>query len=158
MAVIFRNNKKKRHSLQKIGYKAWIIACLVVNPVMVDNVHYGGSVLGLNDGSFFNLFQMVGARLSMSMSVLGPMVILFVVLLCSEFRSLLSPLLCFNTEVLIISVLLRCFLDEIQDPVQTEHITKTCLYNFDPLKPHFYIVKLRFTGVYIIFLISAKKT
>ena len=27
-------------------------------------------------------------------------------------------------------------------------ITKTCLYNFDPLKPHFYIVKLGFTGVY----------
>ena len=37
------------------------------------------------------------------------------------------------------------------------HITKTCLYNFDPLKPHFYIVKLGFTGVYIIFLISAQK-
>ena len=36
-------------------------------------------------------------------------------------------------------------------------ITKTCLYNFDPLKPHFYIVKLGFTGVYIIFFISAKK-
>ena len=32
-------------------------------------------------------------------------------------------------------------------------IMKTCLYNFDPLKPHFYIVKLGFTGVYIIFLI-----
>ena len=31
------------------------------------------------------------------------------------------------------------------------------LYNFDPLKPHFYIVKLGFTGVYIIFLISAQK-
>ena len=31
-------------------------------------------------------------------------------------------------------------------------ITKTCLYSFDPLKPHFYIVKLGFTGVYIIFL------
>ena len=31
-------------------------------------------------------------------------------------------------------------------------ITKTCLYNFDPLKPHLYIVKLGFTGVYIIFL------
>ena len=30
-------------------------------------------------------------------------------------------------------------------------ITKTYLYNFDPLKPHFYIVKLGFTGVYIIF-------
>ena len=26
-------------------------------------------------------------------------------------------------------------------------ITKTRLYNFDPLKPHFYIVKLEFTGV-----------
>ena len=35
-------------------------------------------------------------------------------------------------------------------------ITKTCLYNFDSLKPHFYIVKLGFTGVYIIFLISAQ--
>ena len=32
-------------------------------------------------------------------------------------------------------------------------ILKTCLYNFDPLKPHFCIVKLGFTGVYIIFLI-----
>ena len=35
-------------------------------------------------------------------------------------------------------------------------ITKTCLYNFDLLKPHFYIVKLGFTGVYIIFLILLK--
>ena len=31
------------------------------------------------------------------------------------------------------------------------------LYNFDPLKSHFYIVKLGFTGVYIIFLIFAQK-
>ena len=35
-------------------------------------------------------------------------------------------------------------------------VTKTCLYNFDPIKPHFYIVKLGFTGVYIIFHISAQ--
>ena len=35
-------------------------------------------------------------------------------------------------------------------------ITKTRLYNFDPLKPHFYIIKLGFTGVYIIILISAQ--
>ena len=35
-------------------------------------------------------------------------------------------------------------------------ITKTCLYNFDPLKPHFDVVKLWFTGVYIIFLILLK--
>ena len=33
---------------------------------------------------------------------------------------------------------------------------KTYLYNFDPIKPLFYIVKLGFTGVYIIFLISAQ--
>ena len=36
-------------------------------------------------------------------------------------------------------------------------ITETFLYNFDPLKPHFYMVKLGFTGVYIIFLISAQR-
>ena len=35
-------------------------------------------------------------------------------------------------------------------------ITKTYLYYFDPLKPHFYIVKLGFTGVYIIFLFLLK--
>ena len=35
-------------------------------------------------------------------------------------------------------------------------ITKIYLYDFDSLKPHFYIPKLRFTGVYIIFLISAQ--
>ena len=34
-------------------------------------------------------------------------------------------------------------------------ITKTHLYNSDPLGLHFYILKLGFTGVYIIFLISA---
>ena len=39
----------------------------------------------------------------------------------------------------------------------TFSIKKTYLYNFDPLKPHFYIVRLGFTGVYIIFLISAQK-
>ena len=36
-------------------------------------------------------------------------------------------------------------------------IRKTCRYNFYPLKPHFYIVKLKFTRVCILFLISAKK-
>ena len=35
-------------------------------------------------------------------------------------------------------------------------ITKTCLYNVDPFKPHLYIVKLGFIGVYIIFLIFAQ--
>ena len=35
-------------------------------------------------------------------------------------------------------------------------ITKTHLYSFDPLKPHCYVVKLGFTGVYIIFLITAQ--
>ena len=38
-----------------------------------------------------------------------------------------------------------------------QYITKTYLYNFNPLKPHFYRVKLGFAGVYIIFLISTQK-
>ena len=44
------------------------------------------------------------------------------------------------------------------DPDQTPRkvIMKTRLYNLDPLKPHFYIVKLGLTGVYTIFLISAQ--
>ena len=36
------------------------------------------------------------------------------------------------------------------------YITKTHLYNADPLQPHFYTGKPGFTGVYIIFLISAQ--
>ena len=40
----------------------------------------------------------------------------------------------------------------------SDTITKTCLYNFDLLKPYFCIVKLGFTGVYITFLTSASKT
>ena len=36
------------------------------------------------------------------------------------------------------------------------YITRTCLYNVDPLEPRFYIVKLGFTGVYIIFLFPLK--
>ena len=36
-------------------------------------------------------------------------------------------------------------------------ITKTYLYDLDPLKPNFYIVKHGFTGLYIIFLISAQQ-
>ena len=42
-------------------------------------------------------------------------------------------------------------------PSITAYITKARLYNFDPIQPEFYIVKLRFTGVYIIFLILVKK-
>ena len=38
------------------------------------------------------------------------------------------------------------------------HITKTCLYKFYPFKPPFYIVKLGFTGVYIIFSYFCSKT
>ena len=41
--------------------------------------------------------------------------------------------------------------------ITQKSIMQMRLYNFDPLKPHFYIVKLGFTGVYIIFFISAQK-
>ena len=40
--------------------------------------------------------------------------------------------------------------------MQVCHHKNMPIYNFDPLKPHFYIVKLAFTGVYIIFLIFAQ--
>ena len=43
-----------------------------------------------------------------------------------------------------------------QDLCCLTYITKTYLYYFDPLKPHFYTVKLGFTGVNLIFLISAQ--
>ena len=57
----------------------------------------------------------------------------------------------------------KCHNHEVQPSLDNtkdefEDITpKTCLYNFDPLKPHFYIIKLGFTGVYIIFLMFAQK-
>ena len=54
------------------------------------------------------------------------------------------------------SYLLQILLGTLRANPSPACITKTCLYNFDPLKPHFYIVKLGFTGVYIIFLISAQ--
>ena len=44
-----------------------------------------------------------------------------------------------------------------QTPHMEPFLSKRRLYNFEPLKPHFYIVKLRFTGVYIIFRISSHR-
>ena len=38
-----------------------------------------------------------------------------------------------------------------------QYITKTCLYNGDPLKLHFYVVKLRYTGYILFFLFLLKK-
>ena len=47
------------------------------------------------------------------------------------------------------------FYDDL-DSMISATIMKTYLYNFYPLNPTFiYVVKLGFTGVYIIFLISA---
>ena len=45
----------------------------------------------------------------------------------------------------------------VHEKTKTNRITKTCLYNFDTLKPHFCRVNLGFTGVYINFLIFAQK-
>ena len=58
-------------------------------------------------------------------------------------------------EVIIITVSVRTPYLLIWHP-KIWTITKTCLYNFYSLKTQFYIVKLGFTGVYIIFLISPK--
>ena len=45
---------------------------------------------------------------------------------------------------------------QILPSIEDTCITKTRQYTFDPLKPHFYIVKLGFNGVYIIFSHFAK--
>ena len=60
-----------------------------------------------------SLFQLVGAWLWMS--VVWLIGVLFVVFLCSGFRTPLSPLLCFITVFLNICILLWCFTDEVED-------------------------------------------
>ena len=47
---------------------------------------------------------------------------------------------------------LSSVISDIQSASIAQYITKTCPCNEDPLTPHLYIVKLGFTGVYIIFL------
>ena len=65
---------------------------------------------------------------------------------------------CYSSTNIMFWVLGGPFLMNTHNYVFTENnITKTCLYNTDPLKLHFYIVKMGFTGVYIIFLISVQK-
>ena len=66
--------------------------------------------------SLLNLYQMVGTWLSMS--VIGCHVVLFLVFLCSGFRSPLSPLFCFITVFVIICVSQMKY----RTPMQTEHM------------------------------------
>ena len=63
-----------------------------------------------------------------------------------------------HIPTLILSVTAGCSFTSYPGPIsittfrtkkKAPYITKTRLYNFDLLKPHFYIVKLGFTGVYI---------
>ena len=44
----------------------------------------------------------------------------------------------------------------VAEQAATKFITKTYLYNFDPLKPHYYIVKLSLQGCILFFLILLK--
>ena len=61
----------------------------------------------------------------------------------------------YSTESLYLRLCVSTVINDESCTIALYNIMKTCLYNFDPLQPHFYIVKLGFTGVYIIFLISA---
>ena len=54
-----------------------------------------------------------------------------------------------------VTIFLNCFKKSVAEKPSLDCIAKTRLYNLDPLKPRFYLVKLGFTGVYTIFLISA---
>ena len=73
---------------------------------------------------------------------------------CLVVSKVIDDIFCYNCDI--ISSDFAEFNDHCIVNHSEEIITKTWLYNFDPLKPHFYIVKLGFTGVYIIFLISAQ--
>ena len=67
-------------------------------------------------------------------------------------RPLFDALREFCSVVIVFPVYLHIFSNSSVYTCEKVNITKTCLYNFDPLKPHFYIVKLE-----LIFLISAQK-
>ena len=51
----------------------------------------------------------------------------------------------------------KCIFEE-YGAFKVNGIMKTGLYNVDPLKPNFYVVKLGFTGIYIIFSYFCSKT
>ena len=80
---------------------------------------------------------------------------LLTILSCSFFCCSFFFLLFFFFFFFLFFFVLFCFVF-CASGIATVVITKTCLYNFDALKPLFYIVKLGFTGVHIIFLISAQ--
>ena len=103
------------------------------------------------------------------LSVVGPIVSdPFMICFCSVFKMSLIPLLCF-TDFLCLMTIYRSSETRLSPTVCVSvtvpsrflwcsfSIMKTHLYNFHPLKPYFYVLKLGFTGVYIIFLISAQK-
>ena len=50
----------------------------------------------------------------------------------------------------------QVLLENVNHLLSVSFIMKTYLYNFDHLKHHFYIEKLEFTEIYIIFLICAQ--
>ena len=50
----------------------------------------------------------------------------------------------------------NCEVSFIYTQLRFLYTTKTSPFNEDPLTPHFYIVKLGFTGVYIIFIFCSK--
>ena len=54
-----------------------------------------------------------------------------------------------------ISVFIKIYFQKL-NIFQNVNITKTRLYSFDPLKPHFYMVKLGFTRYTLIFLFLLK--
>ena len=84
-------------------------------------------------------------------------------LFCQSSKHFCQKALAFNANCFlsIICQTLFCWKYNMKICFQKRHcITKTCLYNFGPLKPHFYITKLGLTGVnvYIIFFLLLLKT
>ena len=82
-------------------------------PMVVNFASLFNGKTRLYDASMLNLFQKVCAWLSIF--VVGPIEVLFVVLLYFHYRSPLSPLLCFITVFVVICVSLWCFANEVED-------------------------------------------
>ena len=70
----------------------------------------------------------------------------------------LIKLLRFRISIQIVNehVIIELIASQQNGAMLSHSITKTCLFNFDPLKPHFYIVKLGLQG-YKLFSLSLLK-
>ena len=142
-------------------YFLWQTAYMVVIQVMVYNFAFLFNCTKVSQSSDLMTAPFSRNKVGTwrSISVVGRNLVLFVLSCGLASDRHIKPFAWFITVFVIICVSLIfpvMFHWCGRGPNTYLYITKTCLYSFDPRKPRFYIVKLGFTGVYIIFLFSAQ--